>query len=155
MLIRLLRYARAYRGRFLAASAFSVLNKVFDLAPPLLIGAAVDVVDQREDSFLAGFGFPDPVDQIYLLAGITVVVWALESIAQYLAERGPDAPIVVHLCGKFHSDYGLGTVSRFLRRRPGSRVAVVSTVGTSERGRSLEERERELGDFVWFVPAGD
>ena len=26
------------------ATLFSILNKIFDLAPPLLIGAAVDVV---------------------------------------------------------------------------------------------------------------
>lgn len=78
-----------------------------------------------------------------------------DSIARYLAERGPGAPIVVHLCGKFHSDYGLGTVARLIRRRPGVRVAVVSTIGTSDTGRALAPEERELGEFVWFVPARD
>ena len=76
-----------------------------------------------------------------------------DSIAQYLAQRGPGAPLVVHLCGKFHSDYGLGTVSRLIRRRPRTRVAVVSTIGTPDPGRSLEKEERELGEFVWFVKA--
>ena len=35
---RLLRYARDFRTRIRLACVFSVLNKVFDLAPPLLIG---------------------------------------------------------------------------------------------------------------------
>jgi ATP-binding cassette subfamily B protein len=66
------------------ASTFSVLNKAFDLAPPVLIGAAVDVVVQREDSFLAGLGVPDTRSQLILLAGITFVIWALESLFEYL-----------------------------------------------------------------------
>ncbi|MDX1566316.1 MAG: hypothetical protein R3223_00850, partial [Longimicrobiales bacterium] len=50
---RLLRYARPHRGRIWLASVCSVLNKIFDLGPPILIGAAVDVVVQQEGSFLA------------------------------------------------------------------------------------------------------
>ena len=38
MFTRLLRYARRHRGRFALAALFSCLNKIFDLAPPLLIG---------------------------------------------------------------------------------------------------------------------
>ena len=47
---RLWRYARPHRGRVLRAGAASVLNKIFDLAPPFLIGMAVDIVVEREDS---------------------------------------------------------------------------------------------------------
>ncbi|HHP7244987.1 MAG TPA: ABC transporter, partial [Elainellaceae cyanobacterium] len=41
---RLIRYGRAYRRQIWLASGCSILNKVFDLAPPVLIGMAVDVV---------------------------------------------------------------------------------------------------------------
>ena len=85
MLGRLLRYARSHRGRILQASSCSVLNKIFDLAPPLLIGMAVDIVVEREQSFLAGFGVPDPAQQITVLAVLTFVIWALESLFQYAA----------------------------------------------------------------------
>ena len=61
----------------------SVLNRVVDLAPPTLIGAAVDVVVSREDSILAGLGFPDVRTQLILLAGLTILVFAFESIFQY------------------------------------------------------------------------
>ncbi|MHC4579697.1 MAG: ABC transporter transmembrane domain-containing protein, partial [Planctomycetota bacterium] len=85
MLIRLLRYARAHRGRLLLASLCSVLNKLFDLAPPLLIGMAVDIAVKRRDSFLAGFGVPEPMDQVWVLAGLTLLIWGLESAFQYCA----------------------------------------------------------------------
>lgn len=75
-----------------------------------------------------------------------------ESIARYLDSRGAEAPLVVHWCGKFHSDYGLGTVERLLARRPDLRVAVVSTLSGAEGARLDEGDERRLGDFVMLVP---
>jgi ATP-binding cassette, subfamily B, bacterial len=83
-LIRLLRYATNYRPQIILATLFSVLNKIFDLAPPLLIGVAVDIVTRREDSFIAAFGFPDVETQLVVLAGITLVVWVLESLFEYI-----------------------------------------------------------------------
>ena len=82
-LMRLLSHLRHYRGLVLLASLCSVLNKVWDLAPPVLIGMASDVVAAREDSFLAHMGYPDVYDQLYILTGITVVIWVLESMFQY------------------------------------------------------------------------
>ena len=85
-LLRLMAYARQHRPEITLATLFSILNKVFDLAPPVLIGAAVDVVVQQEDSFIARLGFPDGNTQLWILALITVIVWALESLFQYLYE---------------------------------------------------------------------
>jgi len=85
MLFRLLRFAQRHRRRFGLAALFSVLNKVFDLAPPLLIGVAVDIVVEKERSVLGRFGIEEPLTQIWVLAGVTVLVWALESLSQYLA----------------------------------------------------------------------
>jgi ATP-binding cassette subfamily B protein len=80
---RLLGYAAPHRGRLWLASACSVLNKIFDLGPPVLIGAAVDVIVQREASFLTRFGVVEVWDQLLLLSGITLAVWLLESVFQY------------------------------------------------------------------------
>jgi len=85
MLLRLLRYAGAHRPRILLATFCSVLNKIFDLAPPVLIGMAVDIVVRKEESWLAGLGWRDPVEQITVLAAITVFIWVLESIFEYVA----------------------------------------------------------------------
>ncbi len=80
----LLRHARRYRGRVWAASACSVLNKLFDIAPEILIGIAVDVVARREQSFVAGLGIVDPLQQLYLLGALTLVIWVCESLFEYL-----------------------------------------------------------------------
>lgn len=65
------------------ATACSILNKLFDLAPPALIGAAVDVVVEREQSLIARMGVTDVMDQLIVLAVATVVVWGFESVFEY------------------------------------------------------------------------
>lgn len=80
---RLLRYMSPHKGVIRLATLCSVLNKIWDLAPPLLIGLAVDVVVLREESFLAGFGFVDPWHQLILLSVLTFLIWGLESLFEY------------------------------------------------------------------------
>ncbi|MEZ4647610.1 MAG: ABC transporter ATP-binding protein [Candidatus Eisenbacteria bacterium] len=81
---RLLEYARPHRHTVLLATGYSILNKILDLAPPLLIGAAVDVVVKREDSWVARFGFPDVESQLWVLVIGTLIIWGLESLFEYL-----------------------------------------------------------------------
>lgn len=81
---RLFGYARAYRRNAVLGTVYSVLNKVFDVLPELLIGVAIDVVVRQEESFLARFGLPDPMHQLAALTIITVVIWVLESFFEYL-----------------------------------------------------------------------
>jgi ATP-binding cassette subfamily B protein len=63
---------------------WSFLNKAVDLAPPFLIGLAVDVVANQGDSFLGQLGIEDPKNQIIAIAAVTFVVWGLESLFEYL-----------------------------------------------------------------------
>ena len=84
-LTRLWRYARKQRSLIVRASIWSVLNKAMDIAPPFLIGMAIDVVVRQEDSFLAGLGITDPRVQLVVLALVTFVVWAFESLFEYLS----------------------------------------------------------------------
>jgi len=63
--------------------ACSILNKVFDLAPPALIGMAVDTIVSRDQSLLGRMGVQGAVPQLLVLAGLTVVIWGLESIFEY------------------------------------------------------------------------
>lgn len=86
-LIRLLHYGRNYRKLVWQAAVCSVANKFFDLAPPVLIGMAVDVVVQRENSLIADFGVTDTFNQLVVLAILTALVWGLESLFQYAYER--------------------------------------------------------------------
>lgn len=80
---RLLHYTRGQRHRVWMAVASSVLNKLFDLAPPVLIGMAIDVVVKKEDSLIAHLGVTDVFSQLVWLAVLTLVIWGLESLFQY------------------------------------------------------------------------
>jgi ATP-binding cassette subfamily B protein len=81
---RLWNYAIGYRRRIILASIWSFLNKAVDLAPPFLIGMAVDVVANGSDSLLGGLGVEDPKTQIVVIAGLTFIIWTLESVFEYL-----------------------------------------------------------------------
>ena len=80
---RLLSHMQGHKKTIRLASLCSITNKIWDLAPPLLIGLAVDVVVLQEDSFLAGLGFVDPWNQLILLSILTFAIWGLESLFEY------------------------------------------------------------------------
>jgi ATP-binding cassette subfamily B protein len=80
---RLLKYGRRYRLKTWLASICSFLNKLFDLAPPALIGIAVDVVVKQQDSILAQWGIKDVFWQLAIITGLSAIIWALESIFEY------------------------------------------------------------------------
>nr|HRO68068.1 ABC transporter ATP-binding protein [Pseudobdellovibrionaceae bacterium] len=82
--LRLFRYSRNHRKDFYRGSFFSFLNKLFDIAPEILIGVAIDVVVNREKSFLAGWGLETPVQQLVVLGLITLAIWVFESLFEYL-----------------------------------------------------------------------
>ena len=82
-LSRLLAYGRNYRGKIWQAVSFSVINKIFDLAPPAIIGVAVDVVVRQQDSLLADWGVVEPFQQLLLLTAASVGIWVFESVFQY------------------------------------------------------------------------
>ena len=77
---RLLGHMKGHKNTIRLASFCSITNKFWDLAPPLLIGLAVDVVVEREDSFLASMGILDPWNQLILLSVLTFAIWGLESL---------------------------------------------------------------------------
>ncbi|HIK30080.1 MAG TPA: ABC transporter ATP-binding protein [Oscillatoriales cyanobacterium M59_W2019_021] len=84
---RLFDYGHQYQGRIWQATATSILNKIFDLAPPALIGAAVDVVVQKQDSIIARLGIQDITGQLWVLAILSFVIWGLESLFEYAYQR--------------------------------------------------------------------
>lgn len=81
--MRLIRYARPYRSRLVLASACSVLNKLFDVAPEILIGVAIDVVVRGKASFVAALGVTEPLSQVYLLGALTLLIWVCESLFEF------------------------------------------------------------------------
>ncbi|MBS1847789.1 MAG: ABC transporter ATP-binding protein [Actinobacteria bacterium] len=80
-------YSRGHRGRVILAFCLSVANKIFDIAPELLIGAAVDIVVTTHGETFVGrvTGVSNRMDQLTILVVATVVIWLLESASEYLA----------------------------------------------------------------------
>ena len=81
---RLLRTLRPHRRLVWLAASCSVLNKLFDLAPPVLIGLAVDVVVRQHNAWLAAFGVTTVPGQLGVLAVLSFLIWSAESLFEYL-----------------------------------------------------------------------
>lgn len=82
--LRLLAYMRPYRKDYLLGTLYSTLRKLMDIAPEILIGVAVDTVVRKENSLLGDFGYTSPKEQLAVLAVLTLIIWVLESVTQYL-----------------------------------------------------------------------
>jgi ATP-binding cassette subfamily B protein len=83
-LYQLLKYMKHHRFSFISATFFSILNKWFDLAPPFLIAAAVDIAVRRENSIFGYFGISNLNHQLITLGLLTFIIWALESLFEYI-----------------------------------------------------------------------
>lgn len=80
---RLITYSASFQRDIWLATTYSVLNKIFDILPEVLIGVAVDIVVKREVSFIARLGIKDVFSQLVLLGATTLLVFACESVLQY------------------------------------------------------------------------
>ena len=78
-------YSQQQKTKTKRGIAYSILNKLFDLAPPVLIGIAIDIVVEGNESFLASVGIPDRRRQLVILAILTFIIWGLESLFDYLS----------------------------------------------------------------------
>ena len=72
------------RKLILFAFLSSIINKILDLAPPVIIGLAVDIVVKEENSWIASFGLKDVPIQLIFLALVSGIVWSGESFFEYL-----------------------------------------------------------------------
>jgi len=78
-------YSKEQETKVRRGILYSILNKLFDLAPPVLIGIAIDIVVEGSDSFLGSLGIEDRRQQLIVLAFLTFIIWALESTFDYVA----------------------------------------------------------------------
>ncbi|MDZ8079239.1 MAG: ABC transporter ATP-binding protein [Nostoc sp. SerVER01] len=84
---RLLNYGSQYRLEIWQATLFSIINTILDLAPPWLIGVAVDILVEQQNSFIAKLGVKDIIWQFSLLSVATIIIWILESASEYAYTR--------------------------------------------------------------------
>ena len=78
------KYITPWKRDYYLGSLYSFLNKLFDIAPEILIGVAVDLVVKKNDSFVSSLGFQSISSQVMFLGATTFIIWALESTFEYL-----------------------------------------------------------------------
>ena len=67
-IVRLYLNLREERSLLLFAFLSSIINKILDLAPPVIIGLAVDIVVKEQNSWIASLGIKEVPNQLIFLA---------------------------------------------------------------------------------------
>ena len=83
-IVRLYLNLREERRLLFFAFVSSIINRILDLAPPVIIGLAVDIVVKEQNSWISSFGIKDVPFQLFFLAFASGIVWSGESFFQYL-----------------------------------------------------------------------
>ena len=89
---QLLKCMLPYKLRVSFAIFSSIMNKLCDIVPEILIGISIDVIVNQQTSIVARLtGMVNPFNQLYLVGGLTALLWILESVFEYcylIAWRG-------------------------------------------------------------------
>ncbi len=85
---QLFRYVQQRALLFWFASGTSVLNKVLDLMPPLLVGWVIDSVSGKPPGWIQGLpGIDTPLNMAVFLSVLGVGIFALESLFEWMYQR--------------------------------------------------------------------
>ena len=86
---RLFGYLRPYNNSLYAASSWSIINKVADLMPPLLVGWVIDSVRGEAPGWISYLtGTDDNWSLAMFLAILAVLIFGFESFFEWLYQRG-------------------------------------------------------------------
>ena len=88
-ILSLFRYVYRYRGLFTWSCVNSILNKILDLMPPLLVGWVIDSVRHEPPEWIAvTVGTSDPWALAVFLAVLGVVIFGFESLFEWAYQYG-------------------------------------------------------------------
>ncbi len=79
-----LRYSPKHNGLVQSAVTVAFIDRLFEAAPPAMIGAGVDVLSRGPQSFIARLGFKSFSSQLGFLGAAGAAVWMLDSFFSYL-----------------------------------------------------------------------
>ncbi len=86
---RLISFLRPYRLQLGLASAASIVNKLFDLMPPLLVGWVIDAVRGDAPAWMRWIARTDDAWSLAIfLSVLTVVIFGIESFFEWLLDLG-------------------------------------------------------------------
>ena len=82
-------YILPFRAHFYLAGSASVVNKILDLMPPLLVGWVIDTVQDQPPAWITSVaGTTDAWSLAVFLAVLAVAIFALESLFQWCYQYG-------------------------------------------------------------------
>lgn len=82
--IQLFHYIRPLRKDCAKAAFYSFFSKFIDILPEILLGLAINTVVEKENAWLARLGFTSLKMQLLLLSLMTLMVYGLGSLFEYL-----------------------------------------------------------------------
>lgn len=84
-LTQLTHYIIPNKSKLFLATLCSILNKLCDIVPEILIGIAIDIIVNQQNSIVARLtNIINPLSQLYIIGALTALLWILESIFEYL-----------------------------------------------------------------------
>ncbi len=88
-LFRLFTYLKNYRFQFWFSSTNAILNKIFDLMPPILTAWIIDAVSLNTPSWIENiFGIYKTESVIFFLGVLTAFILIMESFFEWLYKKG-------------------------------------------------------------------
>ena len=85
---RLFRYLGTYRRSLAWSVGTSIVNKIFDLMPPFLTAWLIDTVSGQPPTWITSLGYDEPMPVVWFLIGLTVFIFAGESLFEFFFQRG-------------------------------------------------------------------
>lgn len=85
---RLFRYCRRYQTTLNLSIFWSFMNKLLDLAPPVLVAWAIDTVVRQPPPIVSMVAANDPLQQGLWLGALAVLIFGFESLFEWLYTLG-------------------------------------------------------------------
>ncbi len=77
---------RSHKITLICATLCTILHNLFDIFPEVLIGIIIDVLVNKQNSFLISLGISHVLSQLYVLALLAFVIWIFEALFEYLSD---------------------------------------------------------------------
>lgn len=86
---RLFKYLGAYSGRMNFTILISIINKIVDMMPPIMIGWLIDSVNGNTPGWIAAyFNISTPLSIGLFFGFLIVIVFSVESFTEWLMKLG-------------------------------------------------------------------
>lgn len=85
---RMVAYLKPMRGRLFKSTGGSVINKILDLAPPILVAWLIDSVTGNTPQWIESLGLGGALANLIFIGVLAVVIFGGESLTQWFYQRG-------------------------------------------------------------------